>query len=691
MIEVVRCITYQHDPWLVSVAVLICCIGAFAVGQMFERVRKTQYMQRAGWILLTAIAAGATIWCTHFVAMIAYNADLPISLDPVMTIVSLIAAIGGTAIGLTIAIWRRNMVVHFAGGAVVGAAISAMHFIGMTAYRVDGIVEWRTGYVVAAVLCALILSGAAFAAMCSSRIKKQRLLVGAGLLVAAIASLHFTAMTAMRITPLALGADAVTDKQMHALGLATAMVGFLVIAAGISAAFIDRQTRSDAMIRLHQLAMNDSLTDLPNRTSFNVELQRQADIALSTGKQLALLAIDLNRFKEINDIHGHKAGDYILQNLSLRMREELQNDEIVARIGGDEFAALILFEDRDRLGRFASRLDAALRAPLDIGGFEVRVGASIGIATYPDDADDIDDLASNADLAMYRAKRAGSLEPSYFNAALDEAIRDRRELANDLRYAIEGDQLHVHYQVQASIQSREVTGYEALLRWEHPVRGNIPPSDFIPVAEENGLILQLGEWVMRKACADAASWDNDLKVAVNVSPLQLAHADLPRQIHQILLSTGLPPRRLEVELTETALMGDRAHALHVLRQIKALGVGVALDDFGTGYSSLETLRIFPFDKIKLDRFFISGLEDSVQDAAIVRAVLALGKSLDIPVLAEGIESDAQFATLLREGCDEAQGYLLGRPGPMHLMGKGDPVLSIDIVAPLAQIKPSKAA
>ena len=379
--------------------------------------------------------------------------------------------------------------------------------------------------------------------------------------------------------------------------------------------------------------------------------------------------IDLNRFKEINDLHGHKAGDEVLALLAKRLCEALSPHEVVARLGGDEFVALTQFADHRQLTAFAERLDAELKAPLSVGHFEARLGASIGVATYPSDAQTAETLVNNADLAMYRAKLEGSLEPRHYDAMLDEAIRDRRELASDLRHAIHKDELDVHYQVQTKTATGEITGYEALLRWTHPKHGAISPSIFIPIAEENGLILTLGEWVLRRACADACGWDNDCKVAVNVSALQLAHVDLPTLFHQVMLETGLPTRRLEIELTETALMADRERALHVLRQIKALGIGVALDDFGTGYSSLQTLRAFPFDKIKLDRFFAAELEGSPQSTAIVRAVLALGKSLSIPVLAEGVETHEQLEILLREGCDEVQGYLLGYPQALEYSGE----------------------
>jgi len=661
MIDVALCIGRDHDPWLVFLAVFVCCTGAFAIMQMFGRAQATVGMQRIAWLFLTAIGAGATIWCTHFVAMLAYRAGVPVRLDPVLTIVSLIAAIAGTAAGFAVATWRRSLPVATLGGVLVGLAISAMHYTGMAAYRVDGIVEWHLPYVVASLLCAALFGGAALAAASTPRLGTYRIAAGTALLVTAIATLHFVAMTALHITPLRLSTAPLEPGQMQALGLATALVGLLVIAAGVFAALIDRWTRTDAMQRLHHMAMNDSLTGLPNRASFQEELARQIALAHSTGTQLGLVAIDLNRFKEINDVHGHKAGDHVLAVLAERMAGQMGRNEMVARLGGDEFVAIVRFDRRSQLVAFTERLRTLIEAPLPIGGFDTRVGASIGVAVYPDDAGDTETLTNNADLAMYRAKSQRAQTACFYDAPLDEAIRDRRELANDLRMAIDEGRLDIHYQVQTSVSTHEVTGYEALLRWTHPRRGTISPAVFIPIAEENGLILALGEWVLRRACSDAMGWDHRSKVAVNVSPVQLAHADLPRLIHQILLDTGLPPRRLEVELTESAIMADRDRALHVLRQIKAMGIGIALDDFGTGYSSLETLRAFPFDKIKLDRLFVSELEDSPQAVAIIRAVLALGRSLSIPVLAEGIETERQLIVLRREGCDEVQGFLLGYP------------------------------
>ncbi|WP_029935345.1 putative bifunctional diguanylate cyclase/phosphodiesterase [Sphingomonas sp. UNC305MFCol5.2] len=661
MIDVAMCIGRDHDPWLVLLAVFVCCTGAFAIMQMFGRAQVTHGAHRIAWLFLTAVGAGATIWCTHFVAMLAYRAGVPVRLDPVLTIVSLIAAIIGTGVGFGIAVSRRGRLYSVVGGGVVGLAISGMHFTGMAAYRVDGLVEWRIPYVAASVLCSVVFAGAALGVFTSPRIGRHRVAAGTALLVTAIATLHFVAMTALRITPLRLSTAPLEPQQMHALALATALVGLVVITAGVSAALIDRWTRSDAMDRLHHMAMNDALTGLPNRVNFQLELKHQLEIARANGGQLGVVAIDLNHFKEINDVHGHQAGDQVLLLVAQRMASQLGRNEMIARFGGDEFVALICFEHRAQLTAFTDRLKTVLETPLALGQFEARVGASFGVAVYPTDAGDAETLMNNADLAMYRAKTQRSPAPCYYDAPLDEAIRDRRELANDLRIALDQGALELHYQVQTSVATHAVTGYEALLRWTHPIRGSIAPSLFIPIAEENGLILSLGEWVLRRACSDAIGWPHDAKVAINVSPMQLIHADLPRLFHQVLIDTGLPPRRLEIELTETAIIADRDRALHVLRQIKAMGIGVALDDFGTGYSSLETLRAFPFDKIKLDRLFVSELEHSPQAVAIVRAVLALGKSLAIPVLAEGIETERQLGVLQREGCDEVQGFLLGYP------------------------------
>jgi predicted signal transduction protein with EAL and GGDEF domain len=298
------------------------------------------------------------------------------------------------------------------------------------------------------------------------------------------------------------------------------------------------------------------------------------------------------------------------------------------------------------------------------GGQSLHVGLSIGIAVYPSDGQDVTTLLANANAALYRAKTAGRGTIRFFEAHMDEHLRERRALQHELHAAIEQDELTLYYQPQARI-SGETIGFEALVRWVHPIRGTVSPGTFIPLAEESGLIMEMGEWILREACREAASWPKPLQVAVNLSPVQFRHGDLPSLVHAILLETGLAPHRLELEITEGVLINDFARAVSILRRLKLLGVSIAMDDFGTGYSSLSYLQSFPFDKIKIDRTFIANLTENHYSATIVRAVIGLGRGLNLPVMAEGVETAEQLAFLARESCDEVQGYHIGRPAPIE--------------------------
>ena len=425
----------------------------------------------------------------------------------------------------------------------------------------------------------------------------------------------------------------------------------------------DLRARQAQERRIAHLARNDSLTGLPNRASFLERLTRQTD-TIKPGETLALFALDLNRFKEVNDLYGHAVGDQLLCRISDHLREVLHEGEFIARQGGDEFVAMAPVASRAEAEAVAKRLRTAVLRPVTIEHADLSCGASIGVALWPEDADDLSSLINNADLAMYRAKASLTQDICFYEADMDQAVRARRRITQALREAMDNERFELHYQVQASVQTGKATGYEVLLRWKDEDGRYIPPSDFIPVAEETGLILPIGEWVLRQACRQAAAWDEPHKIAVNLSPVQLGHVDLPRLVQQVLKETGLDATRLELEITETAMISDMARTTHVLRQLKALGVTIAMDDFGTGYSSLSTLRAFPFDKIKLDRSFMTELDgDEPQSQAIIRAVLTIGESLSIPVLAEGVETAEQLAFLRAQGCDEVQGYLLGRPQP----------------------------
>lgn len=427
--------------------------------------------------------------------------------------------------------------------------------------------------------------------------------------------------------------------------------------------FEDITEQRRAAQRIAHMALHDGLTGLPNRVSYNDRLDAAIEATARNGQKIAVVGIDLDRFKDINDSHGHAVGDLVLIQLARRMRAGALDGECIARFGGDEFAAFKSFSSDTEVAEFVARLETALNTPVNADGLSLLPGASLGVALFPLDGQTREQVLNNADLAMYRAKATVGRQTCFYEPGMDEAARTRRMLANDLREAIPRNELAVVYQVQRSVPTGVVTGYEALLRWRHPRDGWISPAEFIPIAEESGEIIQLGEWVLRTACADAARWPEPWRVAVNLSPIQLLHVGLVEIVANALVSTGLPANRLELEITETAFVADKVRALHVLRQIKALGVAIAIDDFGTGYSSLDTLNSFPFDKIKIDKSFLIESDDSHQARAIIRAVLALGRSLDVPVLAEGLENARQLHLLKTEGCDEAQGYFWGRPAP----------------------------
>jgi diguanylate cyclase (GGDEF)-like protein/PAS domain S-box-containing protein len=424
----------------------------------------------------------------------------------------------------------------------------------------------------------------------------------------------------------------------------------------------DITDRRKAERQIQHLALHDPLTDLPNRAALN-EL---FDSLLAGQKQepIAVICIDLDRFKEVNDVFGHAVGDALLCETSRRLRTVI-GDAFLGRLGGDEFVIVAKGGPQpDTANELTERMQTAVADDIEINGQHLRTGLSIGIAIYPTDGTDAATLMSNADAALYRAKADGRGTIRFFQADMDKKLRERRALQRDLRNTIAKGELSVFYQPQALV-SGATTGFEALVRWHSPTRGMVPPGTFIPIAEESGLIMSIGEWVLREACREAASWAKPLQVGVNLSPVQFRHGDLPKLVHEVLLETGLAPARLELEITEGVLINDLPRALSTLRRLKALGVRIAMDDFGTGYSSLSYLQSFPFDKIKIDQSFISNLDSNHQSAVIVRAIIALGRGLSLPVIAEGVETQTQLAFLAGEQCDEVQGYLIGKPLPIE--------------------------
>jgi diguanylate cyclase (GGDEF)-like protein len=425
----------------------------------------------------------------------------------------------------------------------------------------------------------------------------------------------------------------------------------------------DITERRRAEAKIEYMAHHDALTDLPNRLQLYEQL-RQLLARTRQGQHVAVFCLDLDRFKDVNDAHGHPVGDLLLKGVADRLRQCIRDVDLVARLGGDEFAIMQAGASQPTdATALASRLIEVIGAPYELDGKQVTVDLSIGIALAPGDGLDPEQLLKNADMALYRAKSDGHGLYRFFEPEMDARMQARRNLEIDLRKAIANGEFELFYQPLVDMKTEYVTGFEALIRWHHPERGMIPPLDFIPVAEETGLIVPMGDWVLRQACAEAATWPSNVKIAVNLSPVQFKNKILLPSVVSALAASGLSPNRLELEITESVLLQDSGATLAVLHELRDLGVRISMDDFGTGYSSLSYLRKFPFDKIKIDQSFIFDMSDHDDSLAIVRAVIAMGSGLGIATTAEGVETAEQFKQLKMEGCTEVQGYLFSPPRP----------------------------
>lgn len=428
--------------------------------------------------------------------------------------------------------------------------------------------------------------------------------------------------------------------------------------------------RVQAEAQLTHQAMHDALTKLPNRVLFRDRLAQALFVARRNQENIAVLCLDLDRFKEVNDTLGHAAGDELLKQIGTRVGADIRESDTLARLGGDEYAIIQVGQSQpDGSQTLASRLMSLADEPFILDGHEVIVGISIGIAIGPTDADKPDALLSNADIALRRAKSDGRRSFRFFEPSMDAHRRHRLATERDLRRALAEQQLELYYQPQINSRTNRICGLEALIRWHHPERGIVSPIDFIPVAEETGLILPIGDWIFHQACQDAAAWPDHVRVSINLSPAQFQHRDLAAVVEECLQQSRLDPNRLELEITEGILLKDTENTLKVLHRLKDLGVHIAMDDFGTGYSSLSYLRSFPFDTIKIDRSFVFGLGDDTDARAIVRAVVGLGQNLGMRTIAEGVETPDQMTWLRDEGCEEVQGFLFSEPIPKDAVRK----------------------
>ena len=420
--------------------------------------------------------------------------------------------------------------------------------------------------------------------------------------------------------------------------------------------------------QIMHLAHHDGLTNLLNRRSFVERLEKQLE-EFRADDGATLFAIDLDDFKPANDKFGHGAGDQILQTVADRLKACTRSQDLVARIGGDEFSIVLTdMTRREAAEKFASRIVSELSRPYDHEGQVIEIGASVGVARAPDDAGDVDGLMKVADLALYEAKNEGRNQFRMFSSNMLTKLLKRRELEEELTYALECDQMELHYQPLICSHSGLVNTMEALLRWNHPTRGLLQPSNFIPIAEELGVMGKLGTWVINRACSDAIHWPSSVRVAVNVSAAQFHTRALELDVAAALGSSGLLGKQLEIEITESILLGDEDAVLETINKVHGLGVSIAMDDFGTGYSSLSYLHKYPLDKIKIDRSFVTDLPDSNHSLSIVRTIVSLARSMGMAISAEGIETSEQMALLKNEGCDQLQGYLISKPVPAEHAG-----------------------
>jgi diguanylate cyclase len=652
--------SFAYHQMLVLVAGAVCLFGTWVGTRHFARARATEGSTRYGWLFMASVGTGTALWASTFISILALDPSLNSGFEPVATGLVLVVAVVACLLGFEIGS-RHIALAPELGGMVMGIGILVMHLIGLKAWHVAGTTRWNLYGVGVTFVLGLGLS--ALAVNRANRPVTRWCRHGAAIVLAfMICAIHYTLTASATAIPDASVALPPYLIPADMLGFAVVGAVLLVMGSGFSTYVIDLRSRTESADRIHQLSFNDTMTGLPNRIAFNERLSFDAAEAHERAYRLAAFSIDVDGFKDVNDVLGHSVGDLLLIEMAERMRRVLAPGEFLARQSGDEFLGLQTSGNHPHDAHaFAARIAQVFATPFAVQGTEVTLTASIGFSVFPTDAPERDRLLSNAKLAMQRGKSTQRGAICMYQREMDDTARARRVLARDLQGAAERHELALHYQLQTTLDDGSICGAEALMRWHHPKRGMISPAEFIPLAEETEAIVAMGEWALRTACRDAAEGKIPGTVAVNLSPVQFSRDDLAETIHAILLETGLPPKRLEVEVTESTVMSDQTRGLHTLRKLKAMGISVAMDDFGTGYSSLATLHAFPFDKIKLDQSFVKRLPNDAAAAAIVRTVLALGVSLGIPVLAEGIETEPQWQFLAREGCAKGQGYLFARP------------------------------
>ncbi len=661
--------TGSYNNWVVLVSFLVAVLASYTALDLASRITASTGAAAVSWLLGGAFAMGMGIWSMHFIGMLAFSLPIPMAYDVGITLASMLIAI-------VVSGFARRLA---AGGVLMGLGICSMHYTGMAAMEVQPSIRYdallfsaSVGIAIAAATAALWIS---FTLRSNATRRVYARLGSAVIMGSAIVGMHYTGMAAANFSPgtICTSGNFANNGWMAAT---IAVITFLILCGTLSLSVLDARMESktaqmasslrEANAELQRLVLHDSLTKLPNRLLLEDRVQQAVEECRRADAHCAVLFVDLDRFKTLNDSLGHFAGDTVLRAVGDRLRAAVRQEDTVSRMGGDEFVVLLKhIAGPDDAGEVAKKIIESVAKPILLDGHELRIGASIGISIFPDHGGDSVRLIANADAAMYHVKKTGRSNFAFFAREMSNYFPKRLALENELRAAIEKHQFVLHYQPKVDMRTSRIAGVEALARWRHPERGLVPPSEFIPFAEETGLIVPLGNWVLHEACRQAKEWQGrgvgDLVVAVNISGVQFQQRDLVENVSDALESAGLEASRLELEITESVVMQNAPEAIVMLNQLHQMGVGLSIDDFGTGYSSLNYLKRFPIDKLKIDQSFIRDISADADDAAIVQAIIAMAHGLRLRVVAEGVENEGQFDFLRALDNDEYQGFLHSKP------------------------------
>ena len=666
-----------YNLWLVSASLAIAIFASYTALDMAGRISENDGKAARWWLFGGSTAMGIGIWSMHFLGMLAFKLPIPMGYGPLLTLLSLLIAIASSAFALWIVCREHLSPSRLSIGAVLmGGGVCTMHYTGMAAMSMHPAVRYIPSLFMFSVVIAVTASGTAlwiaFHLRKSSSITRWLRVGAAAVMGLAIAGMHYTGMAAAQFphgSVCAMAGDGLSSRWLAPLIIVLAL-GVLSIALLVSMYDFRTSLLASALTQANQelqfLAMHDSLTKLPNRTLLEDRLDQEIENAKRSRKRFSILFLDLDGFKDVNDAFGHQTGDLLLVEVAQRIRTIVRARDTVARIGGDEFVVLADAAEPSDAANLANKLIARMQAPIVIFGQECQVSASIGIALYGEGAER-GALLKQADAAMYHAKALGRNSYCFYDVSMNEDAQQQLQVLHDLRQALPRRELVLYYQPKFDAKTGVMLGVEALIRWKHPVRGLLLPADFIPLAEKTGLIIPIGEWTIEEACRQMRAWRElgfeKWTTAVNLSTVQFNHPSLSEFVQSCLEEHSLNPGKLVLEITESTAMRDTDTSLKILQKLNEIGVRISIDDFGTGYSSLLYLKKLPAGELKIDRGFVSELSENGEDAAIISAIVALGRSLNLEVVAEGVETVAQQDFLTAVGCSSLQGFLLGRPMP----------------------------